>query len=63
MKPTAPQYQGQGTVEFTTTGGASLRYANGHFIQDWKMLTTKDCCDVTLTLADGSELVAHFRTK
>jgi hypothetical protein len=60
---TSSPHQGKGTIEFTKAGGVSLRYANGQLIQNWKMRMTKDCYDVSLTLDDGSELVAHFRTK
>jgi hypothetical protein len=53
-------------VEFTTTGGTSLRYdaVAGQFIQNWQ--TPKlpgKCYVVTLTTDDGSSLSAFFKLK
>jgi hypothetical protein len=53
-------------VDFTTTGGTSLRYdmTDGQFIQNWK--TPKEagkCYKVTMTTQDGSTLVALFKLK
>jgi hypothetical protein len=53
-------------IEFTTTGGTSLRYdaTAGQFVQNW--LTPKQaglCYRVTMTTQDGSSLVAFFRLK
>lgn len=53
-------------VEFTTTGGTSLRYDfdEGQFIQNWKTPKTKGVCYVvTMTTLDGSTLEANFMTK
>lgn len=50
-------------VEFTTTGGTSLRYCeeDGQFIQNWKTpRRPATCYQVTLTTVDGSSLVANF---
>jgi hypothetical protein len=50
-------------VEFTTTGGTSLRYSeeDGQFIQNWKTPRGPGTCyEVTLTTVDGSTLVANF---
>ena len=51
-------------IEFTTTGGTSLRYDStaGQFIQNWQ--TPKkpgNCYRVTMTTADGSHLSANFK--
>lgn len=54
------------SIEFTTTGGTSLRYDSdeGQFIQNWKTpSTTGRCYSVTLTLIEDTELVAFFRTR
>jgi hypothetical protein len=54
------------SVEFTTTGGTSLRYDpdEGQFIQNWKTpSTTGRCYAVTLRLVEDTELVAFFRTR
>lgn len=53
-------------VEFTTTGGTSLRYDGGagQFIQNWQ--TPKQpgqCYKVTMTALDGSKLFAFFKLK
>jgi hypothetical protein len=53
-------------VEFTTTGGTSLRYDTtaGQFIQNWQ--TPKPagrCYQVRMTALDGSHLDAFFKSK
>jgi hypothetical protein len=53
-------------VDFVTTGGTTLRYdtTTRQFIQNWQ--TPKPpgkCYRVTMTTADGSTLVAFFKTK
>jgi hypothetical protein len=53
-------------VEFTTTGGTSLRYdtTGGQFIQNWQ--TPKPagkCYQVRMTALDGSHLDAYFKSK
>jgi HYR domain len=53
-------------IEFTTTGGTSLRYDTtaGQFVQNWQ--TPKlpgQCYKVTMTAQDGSSLTASFRLK
>jgi hypothetical protein len=53
-------------VEFTTTGGTSLRYdiTAGQFIQNWQ--TPKPagkCYQTRMTALDGSHLDAYFKTK
>jgi hypothetical protein len=53
-------------IEFTTTGGTSLRYdATGRqFIQNWQ--TPKNagsCYKVAMTAKDGTSIVAFFKTK
>ena len=53
-------------LEFTTTGGTSLRYdaTAGQFIQNWQ--TPKlpgQCYMVTMTTQDNSKLVAFFKLK
>ena len=53
-------------VEFTTTGGTSLRYdsTDGQFIQNWKTPTgAGKCYRVTMTAQDGSTIQALFKTK
>lgn len=53
-------------IEFTTTGGTSLRYDAdaGQFIQNWKTPTTSGkCYQVTMTLVEDTTLVAYFQTK
>lgn len=57
---------GDDPVDFTTTGGTSLRYdeVEGQFVQNWQ--TPKgsgNCYRVTMTTQDGSFLVAYFKTK
>ena len=53
-------------LEFTTTGGTSLRYDTtaGQFIQNWQ--TPKPagkCYQVRMTAIDGSHLDAYFKSK
>jgi hypothetical protein len=53
-------------VEVTNSGGTSLRYDSmgGQFIQNWQ--TPKgagQCYVIQLKAADGSTLVAYFKTK
>jgi hypothetical protein len=52
-------------IEFTTTGGTSLRYDTtaGQFIQNWKTPKTTGCYKATVTTTDGSSLVAYFKVK
>jgi Bacterial Ig-like domain/Bacterial Ig domain len=53
-------------VDFTTTGGTSLRYDGtaGQFIQNWQTPKTPNVCyGVTMTTQDGSKLEAFFQTK
>jgi len=52
-------------VDFTTTGGTSLRYdwTDGQFIQNWKTPKTSGCYRVTMMTDDGSSLVAFFKLK
>ena len=59
---------GTGTVtdeiELTTTGGTSLRYSDGQFIQNWKTPTKPGSCyKVTMTTTDGSSITANFKLK
>jgi hypothetical protein len=53
-------------IEFTTTGGTSLRYdaAEGQFIQNWQTPKLPGTCHrVTMTAIDGSKLGAYFKLK
>jgi hypothetical protein len=53
-------------IEFTTTGGTSLRYDTvaGQFVQNWKTPTTPGACyQVTMTTTDSSTLTALFKMK
>ncbi len=56
-------------VDFTTTGGTSLRYSgtpgvDGQFVQNWQTpATANKCYRVALTTWDGSKLVSYFKTK
>ena len=53
-------------IEFTTTGGTSLRYdpVAGQFIQNWKTPKNPGACyEVTMKTDDGSTLVANFKLK
>jgi hypothetical protein len=54
-------------IEFTTTGGTSLRYdsTGGQFIQNWRTPKGKAgyCYEVTLTTDDGSFKSASFKLK
>ncbi|HEX5216032.1 MAG TPA: PxKF domain-containing protein [Vicinamibacterales bacterium] len=47
-----------------TTGGTSLRYSGGQFIQNWKVPTTPGCYMVRMTTAqDGLALSARFKVR
>jgi hypothetical protein len=49
---------------FPTTGGTSLRYEDGQFIQNWQSPKgANKCYRVTMTARDGSQLNAFFMTK
>jgi hypothetical protein len=52
-------------VEFTTTGGTSLRYdwTDGQFIQNWKTPKSTGCYRVTMTTQDLSTIIAFFKLK
>jgi hypothetical protein len=53
-------------IEFTTTGGTSLRYdfTAGQFVQNWQTPKKPGACyEVTMTTLDGSTLVANFKLK
>jgi hypothetical protein len=53
-------------VDFTTTGGTSLRYDTTarQFIQNWQTPKTAGACyRVTMTARDGSTITAFFKTK
>lgn len=53
-------------IEFTTTGGTSLRYdaTAGQFIQNWQTPKTAGACyKVTMTAKDGSAVSALFKLK
>ncbi|PRY56057.1 hypothetical protein BCF74_1204 [Knoellia remsis] len=51
-------------VEVVTTGGTSLRYADGQFIQNWQTpKAAGSCYKVTVTAADGSAISASFKLK
>ena len=54
-------------VEFTTTGGTSLRYdaASGQFVQHWRTPKVAGCYRVILAFADGAAepIVADFQVK
>jgi hypothetical protein len=52
-------------IEFTTTGGTSLRYDfdGMQFVQNWKTPKSKGCYQVTVRFADGGSLQANFMTK
>jgi hypothetical protein len=52
-------------IQFTTTGGTSLRYdaVAGQFIQNWQTPKEKGCVRTTVTLADRSQLSALFLLK
>ncbi len=53
------------SVEFTTTGGTSLRYDTeaGQFVQNWKTPTEPGCYVVSVELTDSTSLSANFRTR
>jgi hypothetical protein len=53
-------------IEFTTTGGTSLRYdgTDRQFIQNWQTPRLPGTCHrVTMTAIDGSKLEAYFKLK
>jgi len=53
-------------IEFTTTGGTSLRYdpVAGQFINNWQTPKQPGACFVvTMTTQDGSSLAANFKLK
>lgn len=54
-------------IEFTTTGGTTLRYdsTGGQFIQNWRTPKGKagQCYEATLTTDDGSSISASFKLK
>lgn len=52
-------------IEVTTLGGTSLRYdpTAGQFIQNWKTPKTAGCYRTTMTMTDGSSLVAYFKVR
>ena len=51
--------------EIASTGGTSLRYADGQWIQNWATPSfgKVSCYRVTLTTADGSVLAVTFQLK
>jgi hypothetical protein len=66
-KITMPASTPTDEIETTATGGTSLRYdaTSGQFIYNWstKGLTAGQCYQVTLTLQDGSTIIAYFKMK
>jgi hypothetical protein len=54
-------------IETTATGGTGLRYdsTGGQFIYNWstKGLASSQCYQLTLTLQDGSTIIANFKMK
>lgn len=52
-------------VEFTTTGGTSLRYdwTAGQFVQNWQTPKTAGCYKVKMTTQDGSSISAFLKIK
>jgi hypothetical protein len=53
-------------IEFTTTGGTSLRYdfTSRQFVQNWQTPRTAGACyKVAMTAKDGTSIVAFFKTK
>jgi hypothetical protein len=55
---------GEDPVDFTTTGGTELRYADSSFIQNWKTPRVPGCYLVRMTTtADGLSLSALFNVK
>jgi hypothetical protein len=51
-------------IELTTTGGTSLRYSDGQFIQNWQTPRTPGkCSKVTMKTTDGSSISALFKLK
>jgi hypothetical protein len=59
-----PAYPTTDDVEFTTSGGTSLRYdfTSGQFIQHWKTPAQQGCYSVTMTYS-GQTISANFQTK
>jgi hypothetical protein len=55
------------SVDFTTTGGTSLRYdtTSGQFVQNWQTPKNKvgSCYRVRMTTQDGSSIYADFKLK
>jgi hypothetical protein len=51
-------------IEMTTTGGTSLRYSDGQFIQNWQTPKKPGTCyKVTMTTTDGASISALFKLK
>jgi hypothetical protein len=51
-------------LSLTATGGTALRYADSQFIFNWQTPKKAGVCyRVTMTAADGSKIVAYFKTK
>ena len=53
---------GETPVAFLTTGGTSLRYGEGQFVQNWKTPTAPGCYFVRVT-GDGLLLSAVFKVR
>jgi hypothetical protein len=50
--------------EFMTTGGTSLRYGSGQFIQNWQTPKQPGACyKVTMMTQDGHSMTASFKLK
>ena len=59
---------GEDQVEFTTTGGTSLRYSgtpgvDGQFVQNWQTPSKAGCYKATVTAKDGTPISALFRLR
>lgn len=65
MACTAVETESVDAIEFTTTGGTSLRYdmTEGQFVQNWKTPTGSGCYATTMTLLGQPTLVAYFQTR
>ena len=67
LKITCSSNTNEDAVEFTTTGGTSLRYdaVEGQFIQNWQTPSKQagSCYRTSLKTMDGSYLVAFFKLK
>ena len=51
-------------IEMTSTGGTSLRYGDGQFIQNWQTPRKPGTCyKVTMTTTDGTSISALFKLK